>query len=184
LRKEYYFSTNILRKINGLTTERATIFQRLKIVIMKTVLYFSKFFSALLLIFYFFSSCKNYLYKPDKEKEKLTIIIQGSNTTTKELYMFNEHGGRADTFMAWSGQKIKWEIGDRSGVKSIENIIGKDTSQPTVYSEAPEKVFLSKHWKGKLKNTDREIEERYKIEWTDKNNNKYTFDPVLKVNPR
>ncbi len=147
------------------------------------VFHYCKFFVICVFTFYFLSSCTSGNIAP-KDKKKLVIRITGSNSTTGKLIMINEKGDTAENFQAWSGQKIKWDIDDRSNVKSIKDIFPKANNQ-TVFSEKPKKLFLSKNWQGTLKETKDTLFENYNIDWIEKDNNyKHTYDPLIQVNPK
>ncbi len=137
-----------------------------------------------LLIYYIFRFFKHQFHTdpdPDSRKDKLIIRIIRSFLDTGKLELFDEHGRSAEKFTAWSGQKIKWEILDESGVKSIKQIILEGID--SVFKEKPKKLPGEKHWQGKLKKTNECIQECYNIEWKDVNDRPHPYDPLIQVKP-
>src|SRR4051812_22330820 len=115
---------------------------------MKTVFSYCKFFIIWFFSCWFICSCVS-RHLAAKDRKKIVIKIISSDSTTGKLTMIGEDGNSADTLQVWSGQKVKWEIGDTSHVKSIKNIYPKP-SKPgdQIYEDLPAPVFLSKSWKG------------------------------------
>jgi hypothetical protein len=134
-------------------------------------------------------ACSKYLSKGDGTKinRKAFIRITGVVPGTPKLIMVDEHGASADTFQAYSGQKIIWEIEDKTEIKSLDGFPGKKEFKgvnANIYRTRPGKRFLSKKWQGKLLVVTVPISEHYSIYWKDKKTGKTNiFDPLMQLNP-
>lgn len=147
-------------------------------------------YSKLLLIYIgincLLPSCSRYIGTVDgnKIKRKVFIRITGVVPNTTKLILKDEQGNSADTFNAYSGQKVVWEIEDKADIKSIRNY-PKESSlkSPDIYKNGPKRRFLSKNLKAKMIETKEVLEEHYNIDWTDKGGTLQHYDPLMQLNP-
>lgn len=116
---------------------------------------------------------------PKRELADHIITIKGIVNGKLDL----SDGGRTE---AWSGESITWEIMDKSGVSKITGIFMKagHPDNRNVFSRGPEKVWLSKKWKGELKTVTQPETEYYSIKYKKTGDNKeYDDDPIIQLNP-
>jgi hypothetical protein len=154
---------------------------------MKAFFHYSRFLLLCIGIIFLSQSCSRYLptHSGPKIEKKVFIRITGNVPgSTTNLIMLNDSGKPADTFDAYSEQKVIWKIEDKAEIKSIK-IYSKDSSLASVsiYKKGPKRRFLSKNLKGKLIKTDVKLKEYYNIYWTDKNGHLQHFDPLMQLNP-
>lgn len=163
-----------------------------KTSIMKSTFTIGKIFSLCCFIVYIFSSCTKYLIVNGNVKvpEKVTISITGYNTGTGELTMVDDSMHSAVIFKAWPSQIITWKI-KVSGIHEIDSITKKITNVNEIFSVQPHKVFLSKSWKGTVKDSVAiqnggvkdlagYFDYDYNIVW-DSAGIKHTFDPRIQI---
>jgi hypothetical protein len=156
---------------------------------MKMAFHYFKFLLICFSTIFLLPSCSRYLATDgaNKIKRKVFIRITSIVAGTSNLVMVDENGQPADTFQAFSGQKVIWEIEDKADIKSIEKIYSKNGyNNSPIYKKGPKKRFLSmkKKWKGNFIETKLQIGEHYNIDWKNKKTGETkTYDPLMQLNP-
>lgn len=112
------------------------------------------------------------------------IRVTDADTSSGKLTLKDKNGNSADTFVTTSGKIVKWKI-ETHVVKSFQAMPPKDKAEnSSVFKRDPHKKFHSKTFKGKLEKTKIKKTEEYNIIWKDRNDNPYTYDPLIQVNPQ
>jgi hypothetical protein len=156
---------------------------------MKMSFHYSKILLLCIASIFLLPSCSKYLINDGTTKieKKVFIRITGVVPGTSNLIMVDENGNSADTFHAYSGQKVIWEIEDKAEIKAFKGFPAKTEFKDVdlhVYRKRPGKRFLSKKWGSTLTVVTKPISEHYSIEWEDrKTKTTNTFDPIMQLNP-
>lgn len=114
------------------------------------------------------------------------IRITGSDTSTGNLTLQDIDGNSASNFPAGRGQVITWEIQPGSGVSALTGFAQKNVNGNTnVFSSYPAQEANSGIWQGTV---DANLPQggytdSYEISWEDAQENSYTYDPMIIVNP-
>ena len=141
---------------------------------MKTFSCFSRYLPVYFLAGCIFSSCAG------------VIRITDSDNSGK-LILKKTDGESAETFPAFEGQTIKWQIKDKK-VIAIESIPPKEPKNAgaVIFKEEPHKKFLSKTWKAKINKSDNKkvTNYYYNIRWLNQKGDTLTHDPLIQVNPK
>jgi hypothetical protein len=81
-----------------------------------------------------------------------------------------------------SGDKIKWLLEKDSAIRSLTRIWSTE-KKSKVFSKEPKKNPLRHEFDVEIAKTDREISEKYNIEFIAKDGNKVTIDPYIRIRP-
>jgi hypothetical protein len=161
---------------------------------MKSVFSICKIFSFCFFVIYSFSSCTSYLIVNGNQHvpKKVTINVTGYDTSTGHLTLMDDSSNPADTFPAWHSQHIRWKLTDPRHHK-IDSLYAKAVNLNEIFEDEPHKVFLSKSWKGTIKDeaalnadTVKDINGHknydYKMIW-DTAGGQHTYDPRIQIKP-
>jgi len=158
---------------------------------MKSIFTAFKIFSFGFFVFFAIYSCKSYLVvNGGAHVPKKVCIHVTAYDTSGPLILMDDSSNHADTFRAWPGQQIKWKLDDPRH-HAIDSLSPKPTSKNEIFDIDPHKVFLSKSWKGIVKNqaaiqadTVKDFygfhNYDYKIIW-DSGGSQHTFDPRIQI---
>jgi hypothetical protein len=107
------------------------------------------------------------------------INITGSNTSTGALTLSDNGNTSANP-----GDTVTWNIGQNSGVSSIDDI-SDDASSTNVFDPDPEKMpGNTSSWQGTVNaNITTSASESYTIKWYDASGVLHSYDPIIQVNP-
>jgi hypothetical protein len=161
-----------------------------KTFIMKSVFSICKIFAFGFFVICIFSYCTSYLdYNGQKVPKKVTIYVSGYDTSNGNLILKDDSGHDATNFPAFPSQIIRWKLSDPRNHK-IDSIYPKPTNQNLIFADTPQTVWLSKSWKGTVKeksdiqsltkDTNGVINYEYKIVW-DTAGVRHTYDPRIQI---
>ena len=159
---------------------------------MKSIFSICRIFSFCFFVVIIFSSCKSYLMVDGKQvPKKATIYVSGYTPGNGQLTLKDASGQTVDPFPAFPGQKIRWKLTDPRHHK-IDTLYEKPAYPNPVFEKDPHPVFLSKSWKGIIKDPTALQEAAvvkdatgtstyiYSIVWDDGGPH-YTFDPRIQI---